>query len=417
MLGAPRLAAPHVRPALGERPPTPFSSSAPMGAPQPAHLVDTTMLFAPRSGGVKRYLLAKRAWLARHRDGVRHSLVVPGSETGQAEQGMMTIGAPRLPFGDGYRWPTSSRAWADRLVALRPSLIEAGDPYGPGAAAIQAGARCGAPVLGFCHTDPAALAALHIGAWAEPVVRRRWASLFNQFDQVIAPSRFIAERMTFAGVSGVEVEPLGVDTTLFRPDRGERAQLLRRLGLGGEVRLLVFAGRPAREKNIDIMLEAAAQLGDDYHLLLIGAGAGARPQSNATLLPFQRDPVTLARLLASCDAFVHANPNEPFGLAVLEGLASGLPIIGMATGGVGELVDFTIGQLAPRATATDLAEAIDALWRRDLHALSLAARRRAVSRHSWMATFDRLSARYAALSGSDAFLPACACATLRLAPA
>src|SRR3569623_1777032 len=40
-----------------------------------AHLVDTTMLFAPRSGGVKRYLLAKRAWFAAQRPGVRHSLV------------------------------------------------------------------------------------------------------------------------------------------------------------------------------------------------------------------------------------------------------------------------------------------------------------------------------------------------------
>ena len=31
----------------------------------PNYEIDTTMLFAPRSGGVKRYLLAKRAWLAR----------------------------------------------------------------------------------------------------------------------------------------------------------------------------------------------------------------------------------------------------------------------------------------------------------------------------------------------------------------
>ena len=42
------------------------------------HLLDTTMLFAPRSGGVKRYLLAKRAWLARARPDLRHTLVTPG---------------------------------------------------------------------------------------------------------------------------------------------------------------------------------------------------------------------------------------------------------------------------------------------------------------------------------------------------
>ena len=45
------------------------------------HLLDTTMLFAPRSGGVKRYLMAKRAWLARAHPDLRHTLVTPGPRT------------------------------------------------------------------------------------------------------------------------------------------------------------------------------------------------------------------------------------------------------------------------------------------------------------------------------------------------
>ena len=54
-----------------------------------AHLVDTTMFFAPKSGGVKRYLLAKRAWLTEHRPGVKHTLVVPGAKT-RHTAGMIT---------------------------------------------------------------------------------------------------------------------------------------------------------------------------------------------------------------------------------------------------------------------------------------------------------------------------------------
>ena len=42
-------------------------------------LVDTTMLFAPRSGGVKRYLLSKKAWIEANRPDVAHSLIVPGA--------------------------------------------------------------------------------------------------------------------------------------------------------------------------------------------------------------------------------------------------------------------------------------------------------------------------------------------------
>ena len=90
-----------------------------------ARLVDTTMLFAPRSGGVKRYLLAKRAWFAEHRKGVRHTLVVPGSETRPPQSGVITVAAVRLPFGDGYRCPASPKRWAEHLIALDPDLIEA----------------------------------------------------------------------------------------------------------------------------------------------------------------------------------------------------------------------------------------------------------------------------------------------------
>ena len=52
-----------------------------------ARMVDITMLYAPRSGGVKRYLDAKRAWLARHRPQVSHTLIVPGPRAGLTGQG------------------------------------------------------------------------------------------------------------------------------------------------------------------------------------------------------------------------------------------------------------------------------------------------------------------------------------------
>src|ERR1700759_2818592 len=97
-----------------------------VSGPSRPHLVDTTMLFAPRSGGVKRYLLAKRAWFADHRRGARHTRGWPGAGTRPPERGVATIASLRLPFGDGYRCPTSPKKWADHLIALRPDVIEAG---------------------------------------------------------------------------------------------------------------------------------------------------------------------------------------------------------------------------------------------------------------------------------------------------
>jgi alpha-1,6-mannosyltransferase len=361
------------------------------------HLIDTTMMYAPRSGGVKRYLNAKRDWLAKRRPDLRHTLVVPGAATGLDAPGVVHVAAARLPFGDGYRMPASAAKWETVLRMLEPDLIEAGDVFVPGHAALDTGEALGVPVVGFCHTDAAALAALHLGDWAEAPAMKRWAEVFRRFDRVIAPSRHIAFRLAEAGVEKVTVQRLGVDTELFHPSRADPKGLRKRLGLTPDARLLVFAGRPAREKNIESMVCAIERLGEPYHLLLVGAGKDVRLSPRVISLDYVRDPVALAALVASCDACVHANENEPFGLVVLEALAAGVPVVGPSKGGVAELIDHEVGQLATTADPAGLAEAIEALFARDLATVGRAARQRAELRHGWDTTFEGLTRIYGEL--------------------
>jgi alpha-1,6-mannosyltransferase len=380
----------------------PAEASAAHGPPATGyHLIDTTMMYAPRSGGVKRYLTAKRSWLAAHRPDIRHSLVVPGARTHLDSDGLVTVAATRLPFGDGYRMPANVGKWAAALRSCAPDIIEAGDVMVPGHGAQEAGDALGIPVVGFCHTDAAALAALHLGDWAEQPTFNFWAQAYQRFDQVVAPSNHTASRLAEAGVERVLVQPLGVDTDLFHPSRGDRGKLLKRLGLPSATRLLVFAGRPAREKNIESMVAAVERLGDPYRLVLIGAGRDTRYSSKVICLDYEREPAKLAGLVASCDAFLHGNEHEIFGLVVLEAMAAGLPVVGPSRGGVGELIDHSVGQHALTADPAGLAEAIEALFARDLDALSKAARRRAETRHGWGATFEGLVRLYTQLLGTN----------------
>ncbi|RZJ17155.1 MAG: glycosyltransferase family 1 protein [Brevundimonas sp.] len=373
------------------------------GDPRP-RLVDTTMLFAPRSGGVKRYLLSKKAWLAENRPGLAHSLVVPGARHEAGMDGIVKLQATRLPFGDGYRWPTSVRRWGAWVAALKPSVIEAGDPYTPGQGALEAGQRAGCPVVGFCHSDPAGLAALHFGEWAKKPVEKRWAQLFSQFDRVVSPSRFIARRLEEAGVGNIVIRPLGVEIDTFRPDRRDRDWLLKRLGLPASARLLCFAGRPAKEKNIDVLIEAVQKLGDPYYLVLVGAGTGMPPEDRVIALPYEKDPKAVARIIASCDAFVHANDKEPFGLIVLEAMACGRPVVGVNAGGVAETVDHTVGQLAASADPDDYAQAVEALFQRDIEVIGQAARLKTVEQFAWNRVFEDLCMVYGEVSGQAAFV-------------
>jgi alpha-1,6-mannosyltransferase len=361
------------------------------------HLIDTTMMYAPRSGGVKRYLHEKRDWLTKRRPDINHTLVVPGATTGLSAPGVVTVAAARLPFGDGYRMPASTTKWETVIRMLEPDIIEAGDMFVPGHAALEAGELLGVPVVGFCHTDAAALAALHFGEWAEAPAMKHWAATFQRFDRVVAPSRHIAQRLAEGGVERVTVQALGVDTELFHPSRADPLKLRRRLGLPPEARLLVFAGRPAREKNIESLICAVERLGAPYHLLLVGAGKDAHYSSRVIPMGYERDQVKLAGVIASCDALVHANENEPFGLVVLEALAAGLPVVGPSRGGVSEMIDEQVGQRATTVDPAGMAEAIEALFARDLAPIKAAARRRAEQRHRWDNTFEALTRMYGEL--------------------
>jgi alpha-1,6-mannosyltransferase len=116
--------------------------------------------------------------------------------------------------------------------------------------------------------------------------------------------------------------------------------------------------------------------------------------------------------MASCDAFVHANDREPFGLIVLEAMACGLPVVGVASGGVAETVDERVGRLARSADPGCFAEAVEALFGADLADMGRAARRKAMERFAWDRVFEDLAALYAGLSGEHAFIDGAAAAAL-----
>ena len=86
------------------------------------HIADITMFHAPHSGGVRRYLEAKRRWAARR---FEHTLVVPGATALQGP-GLRCLAAPPIPLGGGYRFPLRSGPWQRCLEQLAPDLIEAG---------------------------------------------------------------------------------------------------------------------------------------------------------------------------------------------------------------------------------------------------------------------------------------------------
>ena len=359
------------------------------------HVADVTMFYAPESGGVRRYIEAKRAWL-HTRNGCAHTLVVPQRRTQPSEAGTLGLRSVPLPLSNGYRVALRKAPAARALIELGPTIIEAGDPYTLAWAALEAGQRLAVPVIGFCHSDLPRLLGQRYGHRAEHIAARYYRGLYRQFDLVLAPSRTMTSRLRGWGVKRAHHQPLGVDLDLFHPQRRDLA-LRRKLGLRAHSRLLVYSGRFAREKNLEVLADAVRMLGSRYAALLIGAGkAPGHLPDNVRIVPFVPDRAELATLLASCDAFVHPGDQETFGLSALEAMACGLPVVGAQAAGIAELVSPDVGILVPPRNASALADAITALYEQDPRVVGARARRLA-ERYAWGPLLHRILERYEAV--------------------
>lgn len=116
----------------------------------------------------------------------------------------------------------------------------------------------------------------------------------------------------------------------------------------------------------------------------------------------------LARAYASADVFCMLSLWEPMGVAYIEALASGTPIVGLATGGTPEMVTNGSGWLieptTPEGVVADLAARLNALDadRTTLRAAGSAARALAETRHDWGPMADAMNAVYAEIASPGA---------------
>jgi alpha-1,6-mannosyltransferase len=362
------------------------------------HIVDTTLFYSPTSGGVKRYLSAKHAWLKANTS-CQHTIVVPGEEDHFEPGEVSTLSGYPVPGTFNYRLPMSPRRWTRILSALNPTLIEAGDAFHPAWGACRVAQLRGVPIAAFYHSNlPQILGRRFGGGLTERILCRYLRSLYERFDVVFAPSRLMCELLNSMGVYHTVYQPLGVDAEIFHPKR-RKTDLRARLGLAPHARVLVYAGRFAGEKNLPVLLQAFARLGSPYHLLMIGGDREARPMHNVTMLPYRRDSLELAEWIASADALVHAGTKETFGLVLLEAMACGRPVVAARASAIPEFVDECVGMLAEPCNGDSMAEAIAALYERDLEAIGATARARVLRRFTWQKAFQQQLAAYAWLVG------------------
>ncbi|WP_433466932.1 glycosyltransferase [Spirillospora sp. CA-128828] len=348
-------------------------------------IVQLANLYSPVSGGLRTAVDMLGA--GYHAAGHRRALVVPGpAYTRRDTESGPVITVPGPSVAPGYRLVLDPRPVLRVLCQLRPDVVEVSDKATLTVAARWARRRGVRAVL-FSHERLDAILAPRVPSWMPlETLADRWnRRLAAEFDAIVVTSAFAAAEFARVGAPSLHRVPLGVDLTTFRP----------RPQSGQDGVRLVHLGRLSKEKRPDLAIGAAVELGRrgvPVRLDVVGdgpCGPRLREWARRERLPVRfhghvGERAAVARLLADADVALATCPIESFGLAVLEALACGTPVVAADRGAAHELVVPGAGaRVAPRATA--FADGVQEVLRLPSARRRAAARARA-ERYPWTTT-------------------------------
>lgn len=276
---------------------------------------------------------------------------------------------------------------------------------------LRLGRRRGLPLVASCHYVPR-FVAQYLGGeitedWVEPIAWGYSVWLLNQCDCVVFPTRTHQRQFVAHGLTApTAVISNGMDVVRYAPSDGQDEALEARYRLPPRPRIL-FVGRLARDKEIDVLIRAMAHLVTEEaaHLLLVGRGddqkrlealvddLGLRPWVHFLGFVPEED---LPALYRSIDLFAIASTCEVQSLPTLQALATGKPVVAAHALALPELVrDGLNGFLVPPGDAEAMAQAMARILRDPELAERMGRAGLTIAQnHAQEHTFDRYEALY-----------------------
>lgn len=262
--------------------------------------------------------------------------------------------SPGLPLVDtGYYLSLSYKKPIRRLL-YSMDVVHVHHPFVSGSLALRYCRPRGIPVAFTNHTRYDLYAQAYLPLLPNGVTETMLQAFLPPFcracDRVIAPSEGLRQVLIRLGVdASIQVLPNGIhlEPFLTPPAVRDRSEF----GFNSQDIVLIYVGRLGPEKNLSFLLHSFAGLSQAYDhvkLLLVGDGperdnlknqvkeAGLLSRVYLTgLVPY----IDLPGYLAIADAFVTASVTEVHPLSLIEAMAAGLPILGIWSPGVGDIIE------------------------------------------------------------------------------
>ncbi len=364
-----------------------------------------TLFIDGGAGGANTYLREKARFFTELGDAVEHHLIVPAGCTERRRlfgSTLHAIHSPRLPQNPQHRLLIHFPLVRRILRELKPDVVEVDCSYLLGHVAASALAGRRSLLVGYYHvhlplqggTAAASRAGFPLRAPLGALVERfAWRYLeycMRPLARIFVTARDVIDRLSERGFDRLAHVPMGVNLDLFRPDAGSKA--------AGEGRTILYVGRLSEEKDLPVLFQAFDALARERRGLRLQVVGGGPMQAVAARFAEGRSDVAihghcpygpdLASIYASADVLALPSRYETFGLAILEALASGVPVVAAAEGGPPDIIRPAVGALARSNDPADLAAKLAQVL--DRTPAAHRCRRHVEEKFSWSRTFARL---------------------------
>lgn len=346
--------------------------------------------FYPELGGIQdSILLTSRALGERGHEVVifapeaaERDFRTAGVPVGEVELGanvrvqrLLSLPVPSSTGQSRFLVPTGRR-WRE-LIDFKPDVIHSHTFLAAGWEALRAARMLQVPIVGTNHWAIGEFGT-YMPLSAELFSRlsvKAVTQYYNRCAMVTAPSRSVTDEMRQHGLRQPHcVVSNPIDTGLFRPASETQHQALKQQ-LGFTDATILYAGRLANEKNIDVLIRALPQVLNrvpDAMLALAGHGsardrlvqlAQSRGVSERVRFMGTLDKAALADAYRAADLFAIASTSETQSMVLLQAMSAGLPAVGARWRALTEYVDEQAGLLATPGDHEDFAEKMTTILR------------------------------------------------------
>ncbi len=308
-------------------------------------------VYKPHVSGITNYIALNKRFL----EAAGHEVFVfTFGEEDYVDDEVNIIRSPGVPLVDtGYYLGIRYAPEAQKVLKTM-DVVHVHHPFLSGRLALRYCKPRGIPIVFTNHTRYDLYAKAYLpylpDGVGETFLKAYLPNFCHSMDLVIAPSQGMKEVLERVGVtSHIEVVPNGVDISPFMAEVEPMSR--QRFGFDAQDVILVYAGRLGPEKNLPFLLRAfngVAKAYENVHLLIVGDGSEydnlvervqlmriASRVRFTGMVKYEEIP----KYLAMSDAFVTASVTEVHPLSIIEALASGLPVLGIQSPGVGDTVE------------------------------------------------------------------------------